>query len=49
MPNDVYTPSTGTSFTSLGKNTTKFDACGAYDNGEAVPHPSDYDKWQSCI
>lgn len=48
VPIDEYKPSS-TSFQTLGNKTTKFDACGAYDGDDAVPHPSKYDKWKNCI
>ena len=31
----------------LGRNTTKFDACGAYVDGEAIAHASK--QWSDCL
>lgn len=33
----------------IGSKTYKFDACGAYDDGEPVPYPNSYEKWKNCI
>ena len=33
----------------LGRNTTKFDACGAYIDGETIAYPSQYSEWYDCI
>ena len=48
-PNEDYKPSSTNFQGSIGNYTTKFDACGAYDDGEAIPHPSKYEKWRNCI
>lgn len=48
--NETFEPTQGTGYDkTLGRATDKFDACGAYDGDDAVPYPSDYEKWQNCV